>query len=56
MFFFGCPSDENRKNHDRSIHLHAWKLELDVPGTGKRVQLEANVPEGDALWAVAITA
>lgn len=41
-----------RKNHDRSIHLHAWKLELDVPGTGKRVQLEASVPEGDALWAV----
>ena len=43
-----------RANSDRSIHLHAYKLSFAHPVSGDIVDLEAAVPEGDALWANAV--
>ena len=42
-----------RGNPDRSIHLHAWRLGIDHPVSGERVELEAPLPTDDALWAAA---
>lgn len=39
-----------RSNPDRSIHLHAWKMEFKHPVTGEKVLLEAPLPEGDSVW------
>ena len=53
----GCPIKGDvkygarRKNQDRSIHLHAWRLGFQHPETGEKVVFEAPVPEGDSLWA-----
>jgi 23S rRNA pseudouridine1911/1915/1917 synthase len=52
----GCPIKGDvkygarRGNPDRSIHLHAWRLAFDHPVSGERVQLEAPVPQTDAVW------
>jgi|JI7StandDraft_1071085.scaffolds.fasta_scaffold276826_1 23S rRNA pseudouridine1911/1915/1917 synthase len=52
----GCPIKGDvkygarRKNQDRSIHLHAWKLALTHPETGEKVVFEAPVPQEDNLW------
>ncbi len=51
----GCPIKGDvkygarRKNPDRSIHLHAWKLSFEHPMSGERIELEAPVPE-DVVW------
>jgi 23S rRNA pseudouridine1911/1915/1917 synthase len=56
MAAIGCPVKGDvkygatRGNPDRSIHLHAWRLALDHPVSGERLQLEAPLPAGDALW------
>jgi len=53
----GCPIKGDvkygarRSNRDRSIHLHAWRLAFEHPGSGEWMQLEAPLPEGDAVWA-----
>ena len=39
-----------RANADRSIHLHARTLEFRHPVSDEVVALEADFPEGDALW------
>jgi 23S rRNA pseudouridine1911/1915/1917 synthase len=39
-----------RRNHDRSIHLHAWKLRLQSPATGQWLFFCAPLPQGDPLW------
>lgn len=50
-----CPikGDERygfkRGNKDRSIHLHAWKLEFRHPVTNDVVKLEAPIPE-EVVW------
>lgn len=52
----GCPIKGDNKygfkrsNPDRSIHLHAWKLEFTDPANGELLQFEAPLPTGDALW------
>ncbi|HMR44894.1 MAG TPA: RNA pseudouridine synthase [Saprospiraceae bacterium] len=52
----GCPIRGDvkygfkRSNPDRSIHLHAWKMEFSHPVTGETVHLEAPLPEGDPVW------
>lgn len=52
----GCPIKGDvkygfrRGNRDRSIHLHAWRLAFEHPGTGEWMQLEAPVPGEDAVW------
>lgn len=38
-----------RSNHDRSIHLHAWKLGFRHPISKEEVLLEAPLPE-DSVW------
>jgi 23S rRNA pseudouridine1911/1915/1917 synthase len=38
-----------RKNADRSIHLHAWKMELEHPITNEKIHVVAPFPE-DNLW------
>lgn len=38
-----------RSNKDRSIHLHAWKLELTHPISKERIILKAELPQ-DSLW------
>lgn len=38
-----------RSNKDRSIHLHAWRMDLLHPISGEAVSLEAQLPK-DALW------
>ncbi|NRB50985.1 MAG: RluA family pseudouridine synthase [Saprospiraceae bacterium] len=38
-----------RSNKDRSIHLHAWKLEFTHPTTGERETVVAPLPE-DPVW------
>ncbi|MEZ4981915.1 MAG: RNA pseudouridine synthase [Saprospiraceae bacterium] len=54
----GCPIKGDvkygfkRGNQDRSIHLHARRLEFDHPVTQERVVLEADPPADDPLWAV----
>ena len=50
-----CPikGDERygfkRGNKDRSIHLHAWKLEFRHPVTNDLVKLEAPIPD-EVVW------
>ncbi len=52
----GCPIKGDvrygarRANTDRSIHLHAWRLALEHPTTGRTLCLEASWPQTDALW------
>lgn len=52
----GCPIKGDvkygarRSNRDRSIHLHAWRLAFEHPGSGEWMQLEAPVPQGDPVW------
>lgn len=52
----GCPIKGDvkygarRGNRDRSIHLHAWRLAFEHPGTGEWMQMEAPLPEGDPVW------
>lgn len=38
-----------RSNKDRSIHLHAWKMSFKHPVTGKKIDLEAAIPD-DSIW------
>lgn len=38
-----------RRNPDRSIHLHAWRLAFQHPISGDRVRLEAPLPD-DSVW------
>ena len=38
-----------RKNRDRSIHLHAWKMSFQHPVSKERVNLVANPPD-DSVW------
>ena len=38
-----------RSNPDRSIHLHAWKVQFEHPVSGETVLVEAPLPK-DALW------
>lgn len=38
-----------RGNKDRSIHLHAWKLDFSHPVTSEKICLTAAVPE-DVVW------
>lgn len=38
-----------RSNKDRSIHLHAWKLQFTHPTTGERETITAPLPEGP-VW------
>jgi 23S rRNA pseudouridine1911/1915/1917 synthase len=45
-----------RSNADRSIHLHAWKLSFEHPGSGEWMTWEAPVPETDGLWVALKTA
>ena len=53
----GCPIKGDvkygarRSNRDRSIHLHAWRLGFEHPGSGEWIKLEAPLPGGDAVWA-----
>ena len=50
-----CPikGDERygfkRGNKDRSIHLHAWKLEFRHPVTNEVIKLEAPIPD-EVVW------
>lgn len=52
----GCPIKgdvkygSRRSNADRSIHLHAWKLEFHHPVSGEKVELVADLPKGDPIW------
>ncbi|MBL7775132.1 MAG: RluA family pseudouridine synthase [Saprospiraceae bacterium] len=52
----GCPIrgdvkyGARRGNPDRSIALHAWRLAFEHPGTGAWLQLEAPLPDTDAVW------
>lgn len=52
----GCPVKGDvkygarRSNADRSIHLHAWKLSFEHPGSGEWMTWTAPVPQTDALW------
>ncbi len=51
----GCPIKGDikygarRKNADRSIHLHAWKLAFSHPVDQSNVQITAPLPQ-DSLW------
>lgn len=38
-----------RSNKDRSIHLHAWKMSFKHPVSGKKIELEAPIPD-DSIW------
>lgn len=38
-----------RSNKDRSIHLHAWKISFNHPVTGKKINLEAPIPD-ESIW------
>lgn len=52
----GCPIKGDvkygarRGNRDRSIHLHAWRLGFEHPGTGEWMRLEVPMPSGDPVW------
>ncbi|MBK6929962.1 MAG: RluA family pseudouridine synthase [Saprospirales bacterium] len=52
----GCPIKGDvkygarRGNRDRSIHLHAWRLAFEHPGSGEWIELQAPLPEGDPVW------
>lgn len=39
-----------RKNKDRSIHLHAYQLEVPHPKSNQIIKLTAPIPETDGLW------
>lgn len=41
---------DRRKNKDRSIHLHAWKLQFTHPVSNELENLTAPVPSTDNLW------
>ncbi len=51
----GCPIKGDvkygfrRGNKDRSIHLHAWKLEFSHPVTKERIELVADLPD-ENVW------
>ena len=51
----GCPIKGDvkygfrRGNKDRSIHLHAWKLDFEHPVSGEKESLQAPLP-ADPLW------
>lgn len=53
----GCPIKGDvkygfrRGNRDRSIHLHAWRLAFEHPGSGEWMRLEAPLPVEDPVWA-----
>jgi 23S rRNA pseudouridine1911/1915/1917 synthase len=53
----GCPIKGDvkygfrRKNKDRSIHLHAWKLQFQHPVSGSTEELIALPPSEDPVWA-----
>ena len=53
----GCPIKGDvkygarRKNQDRSIHLHSWRLGFFHPDSDEKIMFEAPLPEGDSLWA-----
>lgn len=57
----GCPIKGDvkygfrRSNKDRSIHLHAWKLQFTHPTTGERETVEAPLPD-DPVWNAFATA
>jgi len=40
-----------RSNPDRSIHLHAWRLAFEHPGSGEWMTWEVPPPATDGLWA-----
>lgn len=42
-----------RKNKDRSIHLHAYNIELSHPVSGEKVSVTAPIPQTDGLWKAA---
>ncbi len=52
----GCPIKGDvkygfrRGNKDRSIHLHAWKLEFQHPITKEKISLTAPPPLNDSVW------
>ncbi len=52
----GCPIKGDvrygaqRANPDRSIHLHAWQLELTHPISQQLMRFTAPLPETDSLW------
>lgn len=39
-----------RGNKDRSIHLHAWKLNFNHPVTNEKMEFVADVPAEDVVW------
>lgn len=57
----GCPIKGDvkygfkRGNKDRSIHLHAWKLQFMHPVSDERVELVADVPADNVWQAFSIT-
>ena len=52
----GCPIKGDvkygarRKNQDRSIHLHAWRLHFLHPTSQLPVQITCEPPQQDVLW------
>jgi len=40
-----------RKNHDRSIYLHAWKIR--IKNGEEEIEVVAPFPENDTLWSLA---
>lgn len=44
-----------RKNKDRSIHLHAWKLNFKHPISDEDISIVAPIPKDDVLWAALTT-
>ena len=51
----GCPIKGDvkygarRSNKDRSIHLHAWKMEFQHPISGDTINIEAPLPD-EVVW------
>lgn len=41
-----------RKNQDRSINLIAYYIELQHPVSHKKMNFNADFPEGDSLWSI----
>lgn len=41
-----------RNNPDRSIHLHAWKLEFKHPVSEEKEEIIAPLPTDDVIWQV----
>ncbi|PHN01078.1 RluA family pseudouridine synthase [Flavilitoribacter nigricans] len=52
----GCPIKGDvkygfrRSNRDRSIHLHAWKLNFVHPVSKEKESLQASLPANDPVW------